>query len=211
MARLIFSGLKLLHDRTGRTTSRRPLLPPIKRFGRWPDCSLRCRRPADRSPEDGRSFQCTGCLREHPGRMDPLWFGGPFQRRQKPVAEMVAYCGLTCQTCPIYLATRQKNKKEQAKMRAEIVKQCQEHYGITYKLEDITDCDGCKTEGERLFSASRNCLIRKCTRGKRLENCASCAEYACEKLTAFFKTDPIARKRLDAIRSSILQNDKKKY
>ena len=127
------------------------------------------------------------------------------------MAEMVAYCGLTCQTCPIYLATRQKNKKEQAKMRAEIVKQCQEHYGITYKLEDINDCDGCKTEGERLFSASRNCLIRKCTRGKRLENCASCAEYACEKLTAFFKTDPIARKRLDAIRSSILQNDKKKY
>ncbi len=23
----------------------------------------------------------------------------------------IAYCGLTCQTCPIYLATRQKNKK----------------------------------------------------------------------------------------------------
>jgi len=126
------------------------------------------------------------------------------------VTEMVAYCGLTCQTCPLYLATRQKDKKEQARMRAEIVKQCQEHYGITYKLEDITDCDGCKTEGERLFSTSRNCLIRKCARGKRLENCASCSLYACEKLTAFFKTDPFARKRLDAIRSSILQNDKKK-
>jgi hypothetical protein len=64
---------------------------------------------------------------------------------------MVAYCGLTCQTCPTYLATRQKNKKEQARRRGGIVKQCQEHYGITYKLEGITDCDGCKTEGERLF------------------------------------------------------------
>ncbi len=124
--------------------------------------------------------------------------------------EIVAYCGLTCQTCPIYLATRQKNKKEQERMRAEIVKQCQEHYGITYKPEDITGCTGCKTEGGMLFSASRNCLIRKCARRKRLENCASCAEYACEKLTAFFKTDPAAGKRLDAIRNSILQNDKKK-
>jgi hypothetical protein len=93
-------------------------------------------------------------------------------------------------------------------MRAEIVKQCQEHYGIQYELEDITDCDGCKTEGtegERLFSASRNCLIRKCARGRMLDNCASCALYSCEKLTAFFKTDPTARKRLDAIRSTILQ------
>jgi len=113
---------------------------------------------------------------------------------------MVAYCGLTCHTCPIYLATRQKNKEEQARMRAEIVKQCQEHYGIQYKPEDITDCDGCKTEGERIFSASRNCLIRKCARGKRLETCGSCALYACEKLAAFFKTEPAARERLDAIR-----------
>jgi len=95
-------------------------------------------------------------------------------------------------------------------MRAEIVKQCQEHYGTTYKLNDITDCDGCKTEGKRLFSSSRNCLIRKCARKKRLENCASCALYACDKLDAFFKTDPAARKRLDAIRSGLLQNDKKR-
>lgn len=116
------------------------------------------------------------------------------------MTEMIAYCGLTCKTCPIYLATRQKNKKEQARMRAEIVKRCQVHYGIKYTLEDITDCDGCKTAGGRLFSASTNCLIRKCARGKRLENCALCAEYACEKLTALFKTDLTARKRLDAIR-----------
>ncbi len=124
------------------------------------------------------------------------------------MTKKVAYCGLICQTCPIYLATRQKDKKEQARMRSEIAKKCQEHYGVTYRLEDITDCDGCKTEGERLFSASKSCLIRKCARRKGFETCASCAEYACEKLTAFFKTDPLARERLDAIRSGILKNDK---
>lgn len=123
---------------------------------------------------------------------------------------MVAYCGLTCQTCPIYLATRQEDKQEQLLMRAEIVEQCREHYGVTYKLEDITDCDGCKTEGERLFSASKDCLIRKCARTRGLENCASCAEYACEKLAEFFKKDPAAGKRLDAIRSGIIRNEKKR-
>jgi len=53
------------------------------------------------------------------------------------MTEIVAYCGLTCQTCPIYLATRQENKEEQARMRAEIVQLCKEQYGMNYELEDI--------------------------------------------------------------------------
>jgi hypothetical protein len=84
-------------------------------------------------------------------------------------------------------------------MRSEIVSLCKEHYGINYKLEDIADCDGCRTEGGRLFSASRNCLIRKCAREKQLGNCAYCPEYACGKLEALFKTDPNAKTRLDEI------------
>lgn len=100
---------------------------------------------------------------------------------------ILAYCGLTCHTCPIYLATRQKNKKEQARMRAEIVKQCQEHYGITYKLEDITDCDGCNTEGERLFSSSRDCLIRKCARGRDLKTAPRALSMPANSLPPFSK------------------------
>jgi hypothetical protein len=102
------------------------------------------------------------------------------------------------------LATRQENKEEQARMRAEIVQLCKEHYGMDYELEDITDCDGCQTEGERLFSACQNCPMRKCAREKELENCAYCLEYPCGKLEAFFRTDPAARRRLDAIRRSLL-------
>ncbi len=117
------------------------------------------------------------------------------------MTEMVAYCGLLCKTCPIHLATRHENKDEQARMRAEIVKLCKEQYGISYKLEDITDCDGCPTESARLFSASKNCLIRKCARAKKLENCAHCPEYACGTLEAFFKKDPTAKVRLDKIKS----------
>ena len=120
------------------------------------------------------------------------------------MTEMVAYCGLPCQTCPIYLATRQENIEEQAIMRVEIVRLCKEQYGMDYELEDISDCDGCQTDGERLFSSCKNCLIRKCSRERMLKNCAYCAEYACGKLEAFFREDPIAKTRLDAIRMSIL-------
>jgi hypothetical protein len=117
---------------------------------------------------------------------------------------VVAYCGLVCQTCPIYLATRAENEEEQKRMRSEIAQLCQEQYGMAYKPEDITDCDACPTEGGRLFFACADCVIRKCARENGLENCAYCNEYACERLEAFFATEPTARARLDEMRNSIL-------
>ncbi len=45
---------------------------------------------------------------------------------------MIVYCGLSCQTCPIYLATRQENKEEQTRMRVEIAQLCKEQYGMDY-------------------------------------------------------------------------------
>lgn len=116
------------------------------------------------------------------------------------MSEIIAYCGLTCHTCPIYLATRQENKIEQKKMRVEIVSLCKEKYRLNYKLEDIIDCDGCLTEGERLFSACGTCPIRKCAREKKLINCAYCPDYACENLKQFFNTEPTAKARLDKMK-----------
>ncbi len=119
------------------------------------------------------------------------------------MAEIIAYCGLACHTCPIYLATRQENKEEQASMRIEISPLLKGQYGMTYEPEDITDCDGCRADGGRLFSGCKNCLIRKCAREKGLENCAYCAEYACERREAFFSSEPTAKTRLDEVRRSI--------
>ncbi len=118
------------------------------------------------------------------------------------MAEMLGYCGLTCQTCPIYLATREENKDKQLRMRMEIIQLCKEHYGIHYQLKDITDCDGCRTKGGRLFSSCKTCVIRKCAKEKGLENCAMCPDYACKDLLAFFETDPEAKTRLDEVRRS---------
>lgn len=118
------------------------------------------------------------------------------------MAEMVAYCGLTCQNCPIYMATRQENKEEQLRTRTEIVRLCKEHYGMQYELIDITDCDGCRTEGGRLFSACKTCVMRNCAGKKGLENCAYCPEYACKELRSFFEKDPGAKTRLDEIRTA---------
>ena len=118
---------------------------------------------------------------------------------------MLAYCGLMCDGCPIYWATREKSKEKKGKMRATIAQQCSEQYGLEYGLEytlkDITDCDGCRTTGGRLFSGCKSCPIRECAVQKELESCAYCSEYACNKLKELFVTDPSAKTRLEVIRS----------
>jgi hypothetical protein len=121
---------------------------------------------------------------------------------------LIAYCGLSCDTCSIYLATRETDSTKQKKLRIEIARLCREHYGKDYSPEDISDCDGCRTEGGRLFSGCRNCLIRKCAIQRGYENCAWCDEYVCEKLNELFVMDPSAKSRLDKIRNSLKQKSK---
>jgi hypothetical protein len=73
---------------------------------------------------------------------------------------------------------------------------------MAYEPEDITDCDGCWTDEGRLFSACKGCAIRKCARRRGLESCAFCDEYVCERLEAFFASEPSARTRLDEMRET---------
>jgi hypothetical protein len=117
--------------------------------------------------------------------------------------EVIACCGLRCDTCAIYLATRETDDEKRRKMRDEIVKEIKKAYGRECRPEDVTDCDGCRTEGGRLFSGCENCQIRKCAKEKGVENCAHCGEYACEKLAEFFAMESHARARLDEIRGGL--------
>jgi hypothetical protein len=124
----------------------------------------------------------------------------------KGAGEMVAYCGLNCSTCRIYLATREKDPKKQREMREGIARYVREHFDSKIRVEDITDCDGCTAESGRLFSGSKKCEVRKCAREKGLKNCAYCSEYPCEKLNKLYDSGGVeadAKKRLDAIRKSL--------
>jgi hypothetical protein len=112
---------------------------------------------------------------------------------------MIAYCGLTCGSCPIHLATLEKDKSNQQKMRVSIARICSEQYGMNLQPEDITDCDGCRADTGRLFSGCRNCEIRKCAIRRNLESCAYCPEYACDKLKEFLRREPDAQIRLKEI------------
>jgi hypothetical protein len=88
-------------------------------------------------------------------------------------------------------------------MRAEIAEKIHDIYKQELEAEDVTDCDGCLMQAGRLFSGCHKCEIRKCARGKSVENCAYCDEYACEGLEKLFATDPDAKRRLDQIRGKM--------
>ena len=116
----------------------------------------------------------------------------------------IAYCGLSCESCPIYLATLEQDEILKQKMRELIAEECSTLYSINLSHWDISDCDGCRSETGRLFSGCYQCEIRKCAASKDLESCGYCSGYACEILEKHFSLEPGARKRLDIIRKTFL-------
>ncbi len=85
-------------------------------------------------------------------------------------------------------------------MRSAIAEACFEHYGMKLLPEDVNDCDGCRV-GKRLFSGCSACEIRKCAVERKVESCAYCGDFECEKLQKHLKIDPDARGRLEKLRS----------
>lgn len=113
---------------------------------------------------------------------------------------MIAYCGLLCDTCPIHLATIEKDKLRQQQMRMAIVKECFKKYGMKLQPEDVNDCDGCCSSTGRIFSGCLTCEVRKCVMGKNLKSCAYCNDYICVKLREHLLVDPEAQERLEELR-----------
>ena len=111
--------------------------------------------------------------------------------------QMIAFCGLVCTECPAFIATKSDDNRKREKT----AKQWSELYNVDIKPEDI-NCHGCIAIGETVFSYCNMCEIRKCGQERNVENCAYCDDYACDKLSDFFKTVPQAKRTLDAIRKS---------
>lgn len=114
------------------------------------------------------------------------------------MTKMIGSCGIICTECPGYLATQNDNDTE----RAAVAKQWAMIYNAEIKPADI-NCDGCYSDGSRLFSHCISCGIRKCAQEKQMENCAHCEEYACEKLDSFLKLVPAAKTVLDKIKREL--------
>ena len=111
--------------------------------------------------------------------------------------EMIAICGLNCYECGAFLAAKENDDRK----RYEVAQEWSRLFKVEIKPEDI-NCDGCQSDGGRLFNYCKVCEIRKCGKEKVLENCGYCDEYPCHKLNFIFSNAPGAKSRLDKIKSS---------
>jgi len=118
------------------------------------------------------------------------------------VSALVAYCGLDCGGCPIFLATRENDEERKRRMQADIAGVCREKYGMDIQAKDVGDCDGCRGNSGRVFAPCSTCAVRSCARAREYETCAACPEFVCAKLQHILADEPAARTRLEAIRTS---------
>lgn len=108
--------------------------------------------------------------------------------------KMIAYCGLTCSKCPAFIAKKENNDE----LRKKTAEEWSKDFGETVTPESI-NCDGCITDGEHI-NYCNICEIRKCGIEKKIQNCAYCDDYICEKLEKWFKNVPDAKTTLEEIR-----------
>lgn len=105
----------------------------------------------------------------------------------------LSYCGMLCEECPIYIAT--KNNDMQAKEK--LAKECS-NKEIVFTAEDMT-CEGCFWEKNDSTKMCGNCEIRNCARVKAVDNCGLCISYPCDIVERCIAKGCPNRDRLDAI------------
>jgi hypothetical protein len=89
--------------------------------------------------------------------------------------DLLAPCGIYCEACRIYHATRDADQKS-------IKELIHAHQGKIPGLDKISEadvqCEGCLSENVSIFCSS--CSVRDCTREKGYAGCHECDEFPCQ-------------------------------
>ncbi len=111
--------------------------------------------------------------------------------------KMIAFCGLVCTDCPIFIATQNNDENEKKKI-------AERWSTKEYPLSpENMFCDGCLPVGKRTMSFCQDCDVRRCGFERNVENCAHCADYPCAKLDRVLAMGPQAKATLEEIRKGL--------
>ena len=92
--------------------------------------------------------------------------------------ELMAYCGLDCETCEARIATLANDDALRRKVATEWSEM--NHVEITPAM---INCVGCRVDGVKTPYCESLCPIRQCCLKKGMEHCGMCAEMdACATL-----------------------------
>lgn len=108
------------------------------------------------------------------------------------MGNMIAYCGLNCETCDAYLATihdDQTLREKTAKLWAEL-----NHAPI---LPEHINCEGCRADGVKTIYCESLCGIRQCAKKKGVTTCGGCPDVeTCQDVGGIISNYPDTLKNL---------------
>lgn len=92
----------------------------------------------------------------------------------------MAYCGINCETCKLYQASKFKSNK----LLYKLAEEWGNLYNRTFELEKLK-CFGCKSDV--VFELCNKCQIKLCNIERRIKTCTECSEYPCERIQQFIE------------------------
>ena len=96
----------------------------------------------------------------------------------------IGSCGLDCEVCDAYMATKANDDS----LRAATAAKWTTMYNYPMKPEDI-HCTGCQAQGAKIGHC-HVCAVRKCCMERGHVHCGVCDQYACETLEGFLGMMP---------------------
>jgi hypothetical protein len=106
--------------------------------------------------------------------------------------ELMAYCGLDCETCDARLATI----RDDDELRKKTADLWTELNGVEI-TPDMINCLGCRVDGPKTPFCESLCPIRQCALGKDVETCGECASLdSCDIIRMITDNNEEAYRRL---------------
>ena len=104
----------------------------------------------------------------------------------------IAYCGLNCEKCEAYIATKNNDNE----LRKKVADKWSKLNNVTITPEMI-NCEGCRIDGIKTVYCDKLCPIRQCALNKKYETCGNCNEMkTCKKVAMVIGNNKEALKNL---------------
>ena len=101
-------------------------------------------------------------------------------------------CGYRCDQCLAYAPNVAREDRRQ-----ELSDGWQALFGFRIEPEQIV-CEGCVSSADPVL-IDKNCPVRPCAAGRKIDNCALCGEFICEKLESRIVRREEIEKRLSRV------------
>ena len=106
--------------------------------------------------------------------------------------DLIAYCGLDCETCEARLATIHHDDV----LRQKVAEEWSGLNGVLITPEMIS-CVGCRVDGVKTPYCESLCPIRQCALKRKCETCGACDQLnTCEKVGMITKNNAEALRNL---------------